>query len=367
MTLTLPYESGHAILSFTASMTTVKTVNHPNQLGLPPEVERLKSWLPVDATIRDERPMIEWMNMSGVVLSEPFFQQTVDRVRKTVEAESLFTDLDVLIQLEKISDRLDPTGFIFHSSRCGSTLVANACKAIGDSIVIAESSAVDKLITRFFTDLDDAGTKELLYSVFLRGAIHALGQRRMKNERHYFVKFASTSTLQFARIRKIWPKVPAVFLYRDPIEVMVSNLKTIPEWMIIETNPATAAATVGVGESEVSQIGREEFCARALGRYYSAAEANADQQTWLVNYDELTPDLLLRIISFFGVIPSSQEAQTISQTARLYSKDAVGRTTFHGDREEKRTKASAQVREMADRWATPAYQRLESKRQIMTR
>ncbi|MGH9906790.1 MAG: hypothetical protein ACRD8U_14560, partial [Pyrinomonadaceae bacterium] len=61
-------------------------------------VDQLKSWLPVDAIIRNDRPCIEWMNMSGVVLAEPFFQQTVDRVRKTpLGAEPVVTDLDALI------------------------------------------------------------------------------------------------------------------------------------------------------------------------------------------------------------------------------------------------------------------------------
>ena len=47
-----------------------------------PEIEQLRSWLPVDAIVRQGRPAIEWLNMSGVVLAEPFFDQTVARVRK---------------------------------------------------------------------------------------------------------------------------------------------------------------------------------------------------------------------------------------------------------------------------------------------
>ncbi len=330
--------------------------NHERSVS---DVKRLRSWLPVDAIVRNGRPGIEWLDMSGIVFEEPFFNQTVERIRRTrVRAERVVSDLDALIQLEKISDSLAPSGFIFHSSRCGSTLVVNACKELKGSLVIAEAPAVDKLISRFFTDVDADGTKGLLYSIFVRGAISALGQRRFGNERLYFVKFACTSTLQFARIRRIWPKVPAVFLYRDPVEVMVSNLATVPEWMVIESNPATAAAIIGVSQSELERISREEFCARALGRYYSAAETIADERTLLLNHDELTPEVLLRLVKFFGVAPSTDETEAIGQTARLYSKDPARSSTFQDDRDSKRTKASAYIREMAEVWAMPSYRRL---------
>src|SRR6185503_1465228 len=114
----------------------------------------LKGWLPVDADVVEGRPGLWWMDMSGVSLSEPFFQQTVERARRESRRE-LFTEFDVLLQLEKQIEGVSPTGFIFHSSRCGSTLVANACRAISDSIVLSEANAIDKLIARFITDVDN--------------------------------------------------------------------------------------------------------------------------------------------------------------------------------------------------------------------
>src|SRR5262249_34556786 len=112
----------------------------------------LKGWLPVDAVVVDGRPGLSWLNMSGVTLAEPFFQQTVAPVKAKNGSDELFTEFDVLLQLEKLIDSVPPTGFIFHSSRCGSTLVANACRALADSIVLSEANAIDKLVARFITD-----------------------------------------------------------------------------------------------------------------------------------------------------------------------------------------------------------------------
>jgi len=323
----------------------------------PLAIEQLRSWLPVDAVLRQGRPAIEWMDMSDVVFAEPFFNQTVDRVkRERSSASSLTTSFDELIRFEKVSDSLPPTGFIFHSSRCGSTLVANACKSLSGSLVISEAPVLDKLITRFFTDTDETGTKELLYSVFLRGAVSALGQRRLGSERHYFIKFSSTSILQYPRIRRIWPKVPALFLYRDPTEVIVSNLQNTPEWMVVGSNPATSAAMIGVRQEELGSIGPEEFCARALGRFYTAASSAVDENTLLCNYHDLTAVTLLRIVEFFHVSTSTEDAEAIRQSVKLYSKDPS--RTFNGDRDSKRANASTFVKEMVAKWAEAPYQRL---------
>jgi hypothetical protein len=325
-------------------------------------IERLKSCLPVDAVVKDGKPMVEWLDMAGVVCSEPFFLATVDRVKKTSRMDQeTTTDFDALIQLEKISDSLYPSGFIFHTSRSGSTLVSNACRALNDSLVISEAPIVPKIVGRLFTDTENDSTKELLYRVFLRGAISALGQRRLGTERHFFLKFTSTCFLQFNSFRKIWPRVPSLFLYRDPVEVMVSNLRTIPSWLRFESDPIVSALIIGVHPSELSAMSREEYCARALGRYYDAACATADDNTFFLDYEELTPQALLRIIRFFGVEPSPSEIEAIIQSTGRYSKDPDQQMSFQTDSTIKKAEASNEVKQAVERWAAPAYHRLQAR------
>src|SRR5205085_6285853 len=99
----------------------------------------LKGWLPIDAVVVDGRPGVSWFNMEGVSLDEPFFHQTVARARaEHRERQERFTEFDALIEFEKTVESVAPTGFIFHSSRCGSTLLANACRAISKSIILSE-------------------------------------------------------------------------------------------------------------------------------------------------------------------------------------------------------------------------------------
>ena len=140
--------------------------------------------------------------------------------------------------------------------------------------------------------------------LFLKAAVSALGQRPGGIANRCFIKFACSSTLKMHQIRRVWPNVPFVFLYRNPVEVIVSNLRSTPEWMKPQSNPKTAAAIVGVEVCDLENLTPEEFCARSVGRFLSEALASVDGQTKLFNYEELTsPDGLVEVVRFFGIQP----------------------------------------------------------------
>jgi len=319
----------------------------------------LKGMLPVDAVVVDGRPGLWWMDMSGVSLAEPFFQQTVERAKTDSNRRELFTEFDVLLQLEKQLDSVPPTGFIFHSSRCGSTLVANACRAINNSIVLSEANAIDKLIARFITDPGDVKTS--LYSVLLRGVVNALAQRRTGNEEHLFIKFSCCSFAQIERIRRIWPNVPWLFLYRDPVETIVSNLRDVPPWLL-DNDRRVLASIVGTPADEVAGMPLEEQCARTIGSLFSTAHRLANAGQLLLNYKQLSVSVISSVLSFFKVSPSTAELETIERANHLYSKEAYVQRTFSADADAKQKLASDAVREAAAKWATDPYQLLEQKR-----
>ena len=327
----------------------------------------LRGWLPVDAVVVEGRPGLSWLEMPDVLLSEPFFQQTVERARSENESRrELFTEFDALLQLEKTLDIVAPTGFIFHSSRCGSTLVANACRAIAGSIVLSEANAIDKLVARLITDAPEASVKSALYSVFLRGVVHALAQRRTGSEQHLFIKFACCSFSQIERIRRVWPNVPWLFLYRDPVETIVSNMTSVPPWLVDEDRRVLASIT-GASTTEVAEMSPEELCARTIGSLYSTAHRLANDGGMLLNYDQLSVPVISNVLKFFNVSPSSEEMGTIASGSRLYSKEASATRAFVADANLKQQQASALICEMAGKWAIEPYRRLEEKRLANTK
>jgi len=319
----------------------------------------LKGMLPVDAVVVDGRPGLWWMDMSGVSLAEPFFQQTVERAKADGNnRRELFTEFNALLQLEKQVDSVQPTGLIFHSSRCGSTLVANACRAVNNSIVLSEVNAIDKLIARFITDPGDVKTS--LYSVFLRGVVHTLAQRRAGNEKHLFIKFSCCSFAEIKRIRRIWPTVPWLFLYRDPVETIVSNLKDVPPWLLDEDR-RVLASIVGATPDEVAEMSLEELCARTIGSLFSTAHRLANDGQLLLNYKQLSVPVISSVLRFFKVSPSATELEAIERGSQIYSKEVSADRKFVADADAKQKFASEAVREAAAKWATESYQLLEQK------
>jgi len=314
----------------------------------------LTGWLPVDAVVVDGRPGLSWMDMSGVSLSEPFFQQTIERGRRENRRE-VFTEFDVLLQLEKQLESIPPTGFIFHSSRCGSTLVANACRAISGAIVLSEANAVDKLIARFITDAGNT-VKESLYSVFLRGVVLALAQRRTDNARHLFIKFACCSFARMEQIKRIWPKVPWLFLYRDPVETIVSNMTDVPPWLI-DNDRRILASITNTSPAAIAEMSLEELCARTIGSLYATAYNLANENSMLLNYKQLSVPVIASVLNFFKVSLSSAELETIARTTGVYSKE--GTRAFVADSDAKQTLASDLIREMSEKWASEPYRMLE--------
>lgn len=322
----------------------------------------LRGWMPVDAVVVNGRPGLSWMDMTGVSLAEPFFQQTVDRIKsEDPNRQELFTEFDTLVQLEKTFDSVSPSGFIFHSSRCGSTLLANACRALDGAIVLSEPPAVDKLIARFITDVDEHQTKQTLYSIFLRAVVAALGQRRTSNDRHLFLKFTCCSVSQIERIRRIWPNVPWVFLYRDPVETIVSNMQNRPTWLQ-DDDHRVLASIINKFASEVAAMSPEELCARSIGSFYSTAHRVANDRALLLNYNQLTLAEIANVLTFFGVEPAAAEMETIARQTQKYSKAAYGERAFVADTGAKQQAATDLVRKMARAWAADSYLLLEQKR-----
>ena len=312
--------------------------------------------MPVDAVVVDGRPGLTWMNMSDVELREPFFQQTVDRVRdEEPRRGDLFTGFDTLLQLDQFLPRVRPAGFIFHSSRCGSTLLANACRALDDSIVLSEANVIDKLVARFITDAGDDPVKSSLYSVLLRAAVNALAYSDRVNEPRVFVKFSCCGVSQLERIARIWPDVPWVFLYRDPVETIVSNIQAAPAWLLDEDRRILAHIT-GTAPAAVEEMSLEELCARSIGSFYATALGVANGNCMLLNYNQLS---VIDVLKFFNVSPSAEELERITSGSRSYSKEASGAREFVPDAEAKQNSASNRVRQLAQQFAMGPYQLLE--------
>eukprot|EP00752_Nemacystus_decipiens_P003907 g3584.t1 len=120
---------------------------------------------------------------------------------------------------ENPDEFMDPTGFIYHETRCGSTLSANMMAAVPSNIVHSETPppiAVLNLCAGAGKCRNGMG-EELVRTVFrLMGPVQ-------DGHTNLFFKFQSSKFV--GAIEAAWPETKWIYLFRDPLEVMASNLK----------------------------------------------------------------------------------------------------------------------------------------------
>jgi hypothetical protein len=123
------------------------------------------------------------------------------------------------------------------------------------------------------------------------------------------------------------------------------------------------ASIIGVNPNEVAAMSLEERCARSIGSVYSQAYALANDESMLLNYNQLSVSVLSNVLEFFKVSPAIEELEAITRTSGVYAKELSGARPFIADAGAKQKLASDLVRELSARWANEPYQRLEEKRQ----
>jgi hypothetical protein len=315
----------------------------------------LAGWTPINIAWRPEGAQVDWCRLGDTRFTEPFFEQTISTALSH-PARLLFrrqTPVAVLESLQNDSSALPPRGFIFHLSRCGSTLAAQLLAALPQNLVISEAPPIDQLLNA--QHYDSALTRERRLAQF-RGMIHALGRPRHRDERHFFIKFDSWHVLDLPLILEAFPGVPWIFLYRDPIEIMVSQHRQRGTQMIPGiVNPWL----FGFDPAAVAQMSLDEYCARVLARISMAVAMHAQLgRGRLVNFTELPAVLWESLGEFFGVEWTQDD---LARMQRGSLADAKNPGLSHADdRAAKQREAGPEIHRLADEVLREPYEQLES-------
>jgi hypothetical protein len=147
--------------------------------------------------------------------------------------------------------------------------------------------------------------------------------------------------------------VPSVFLYRDPAAVLASQRRMAGMHMVPGMMPAAA---VGMDLPDAVHLSVEEYAASVLGRFYEAAVIPAAAgQIELINYSQLPDTGIDRVLEWCGLIDSPGARQNLQYVSELDAKNP----SFRYDALSRRP-PDEELRELAAKFISPAYERLES-------
>lgn len=314
------------------------------------EFEKFRDWLPVRCYWQENRAFVDWCYLGKERLIEPFFDDSIAK-RFRQPFNLLFrhqTPIEFLVALNEMSETITPTGFIFHLSRCGSTLVSQMLAALPENIVISEASPID-FVLRAKNISEDQRIE------WLRSIVGALGQKRDKAERHYFIKFDSWNTLELDLVKRAFPDVPWIFLYRNPVEIIVSHLRQRGAQMI----PGLIDEILPeLSFDDSLKITPEEYCARILAKIcQSALEFLISGDGLAVNYTDLPGGVSTKILKHFNIDFADTDLEKMAAATEFNAKSP--QLNFSPDTEEKKREAGAAALAAAEKFVDPLYHALE--------
>lgn len=268
----------------------------------------------------------------------------------------------------------------FHESRCGSTLVANAVAAMDPikhrsySEAQPPSAALNSVCGRNFSRCRPSQAAQVF-----RDTLYLMSRSNDPLEERVFFKFQSATTKNLKVFQEAFPTQPWMFVYRDPVQVMMSHIKDDPllqgraNCLRSKTNPppeiVNLAAQHGIAHPR-TELSMEEYCAVHLAAITESAVASLDDLSIPVNYESLPDSLYTTILpKVMGRPLTTTEVENIQAISTHYSKGAGNKhREFTEDSEAKEKAASAEVKAAAAKFLQSSFDRLEAHRpQILDR
>jgi hypothetical protein len=189
-------------------------------------------------------------------------------------------------------------------------------------------------------------------SDWVRAIILALGRRPPGNR--YFIKFDAWNIHKFPLIRAAFPDTPWIFVHRDPLEVLVSQLRA-PGMQCLPG--AMDTAILGMTFEGMTTLSRDEWSARVLAGFLaSALKYRDDPAGMFVDYRDLPAAVWGSVAQHFRIKFNDDEIRQMRETVAFHAK--VPQQPFAADSEDKQREATPAARTLAAQFLDPLYAQL---------
>lgn len=276
----------------------------------------LKDWIPYRLQEDGNEYNCRWLYLGDEEIGEPFFNDTISKCRKLSNNSQLkrcISSIEILPEWAEQIDAISPTAFVFHVSRCGSTLISQLLGIKPGNIVLSEVPFFDELLRLGHKHTD----KDVL--PILKAAIHLYGAKRKNSDRHLFIKTDSWHIHFYKQLRELYPLTPFIFLYRKPDEVIRSQQKNRG----MQAVPGVLEPEIfGFDIKEITKLGLDEYMAKVLEGYLQQIIeiANSDKLSLLVNYNEGAIEIVKKISVHSRISIDENELELMKQRSGFHGK-----------------------------------------------
>lgn len=233
----------------------------------------LKNWIPFKLINHNSGFLFQWLHVGNQPFTDPFFDDTVAKCKRRAENLKPFrcvSEINIITEWANEIDSVAPSAFIFHVSRCGSTLVSQLLAMKEENISLSEVPVFDEILRMPFKHQVDSKTAEDL----LPAACTFYGQKRSGKENRLFIKTDSWHLLFYKQLRVLYPHVPFIILYRQPHEVLFSQQRQKGMHAV----PGLIEPSVfGFDEKVLNVVHYDDYMSLVLQKYYQTIVEVATQ------------------------------------------------------------------------------------------
>ena len=261
-----------------------------------------------------------WRELGETAFSDAFFVNTLAR-QPHEERRVCRTPLAALAMMAKLGDGLAPDAFIFHVSRCGSTLLSQLLASLPQCIVMSEPPIIDSLLRLYHDGM--AGSDSI---ALLRQAILALGQRRSGAETQHIIKLDCWHIHSLDLLRQAFPDTPCLFVYREPLAVLASHQRQRgPQMVPGMLHPAQ----LPLPAHQLAPGDIDGYTGLVLASLFDAALPHAAAgQLQLIHYKQLPDIVFSDVLTRLGIPPTPAQLQAMRARGGVHAKYG---TAYQGD------------------------------------
>lgn len=265
-----------------------------------------------DYTTIDRNPITVCDYMDSKVFDFPFFNEGVAilKDRNCLQEKSNISDITPLDE----KDLLEIKGFIFHTSHCGSTLLAKMIGSSPQVRVISETEAINGLLLSYLIyQLPEKIVHNQLQKI-IQAYCQPLGE-----EKYVVFKFTSWNVFMLPLFQKIYPNTKWIYIDRKTEEVVHSLQRSngaMQNWF----HQPTDILRKHFIHKDYKITTQEAYLFHLVEQHRKQASTYANKQCLSLQYPNFLSQFETTILSHFKLNYSEQEIKIAKDITHFYSK-----------------------------------------------
>lgn len=270
-------------------------------------------------------------NLTAPFFADQFLQQTAAErqlyLRPLHDSPSLYSGFP----------DLSLSALVFHSSRCGSTLLMQMLATDPRFLALSEPPLLDVALSACY--------HKKITPIEFTHAVQALCLRRQPGQQYPVIKTDCWHLPQLPLLHTLYPTCPKLFLFREPAEVLASHARQTGPQMIAGMLDLALLGLAG-REGEWNSHSWRDFLLCHL--YELAASYHLAYGLRLVNYRELPQALWQSLLPEWQISCNASQLAAMQQRSQRHAKSGQ---SWQGDPDSQTCPVSPRLR--------AAYQRLQ--------